>query len=499
MKNILQLFEKTASLHPDKTAFVDAGRRSTFAQTMENAKRIASALLPYGKQRPVAVMIDKSCSCIDCMLGALYANAFYTVIDVKSPQERIASILQTLKDPVILTDEKAAAAAGDFASLYPVLSYEDLVGTPVDALALERRREESIDLDIAYVLFTSGSTGIPKGTVIQHRSLLSYVNWVTEEFGFDENTVFGSQTPLYFSMSVTDLYSTLKCGCTYCMIPRSLFSFPLSLVDYLNENKVNTIYWVPTALSILSNWKVFDVRKPACLRTVLFAGEEMPANHLNYWIKSLPGVKFANLFGPTEATDICTFYVIDRPFSDTERIPIGRHCDNCNVLILKENGAAALPGEEGELYIRSGFVAAGYYDNPEKTRAAFVQNPLNPFYPETVYRSGDLVKVNEHGELLFLSRADFQIKRSGYRIELGEIEAAANAVPEIRGCACVYQKETQSIVLFYEGKKSDPAAILEQMRSRLPAYMVPDKVLRMKELPKNANGKIDRIQLLNSL
>lgn len=499
MKNILQFFEKTTSLYPNKPAFFDAARHSTFSETMAHARSIATALLPYGKQRPIAIFIDKSCNCIDCMLGALYANAFYTVIDVKSPQERIESILRTLGNPVLIADSNSINQAEVFADRYPMFPYENLVNEKVDELALLQRRSDMVDLDIAYVLFTSGSTGIPKGTVITHLALISYINWVTEEFGFDESTVFGSQTPLYFSMSVTDFYSTLKCGCSYYMIPKSLFSFPVSIINYLNENKINTIYWVPTALCILSRWKVFDVMKPSCLHTVLFAGEEMPASHLNYWARSLKEVKFANLFGPTEATDICTYYVVNRMFSDTERIPIGEHCDNCNVFVLKEDGSAASPGEEGELYIRSSFLASGYYGNPEKTKAAFVQNPLNPYYPETVYKTGDLVKLSESGELLFISRVDFQIKRSGYRIELGEIEAAANSVPDVNACACVYDQAAKRIVLFYEGKMSVLDSVIAQVKSKLPVYMHPDRVIRTKELPKNANGKIDRLSLLNEL
>ena len=232
------------------------------------------------------------------------------------------------------------------------------------------------------------------------------------------------------------------------------------------------------------------------MNTVLFAGEVMPTKQLNYWIKSLDNVKFANLFGPTEATDICTFYVVDREFSDTDSLPIGKHCDNCNVFILKEDGTEASVDEEGELYVRSSFVASGYYDNPEKTRAAFVQNPLNPYYPEIVYKTGDLVKMNERGEILYISRIDFQIKRSGYRIELGEIEAAANGHERIKGCACVYDKDSEKILLFYEGKKSDKDSVYEQVQNNVPVYMLPDEVIRIKELPKNANGKIDRIQLL---
>lgn len=334
---------------------------------------------------------------------------------------------------------------------------------------------------------------MPKGTVISHRALISYINWVTEEFKFDENTNFGSQTPLYFSMSVTDFYSTVKCGCTYNIIPKQNFSFPINLVAYLNDYKINTIYWVPSAISIMSNWKVFDVAKPKYLKTVLFAGEVMPTKQLNYWIKNLDSnIIYANLFGPTETTDICTFYVVNREFADDDSLPIGVHCDNCDVFIVNNDGELAKEGEEGELYARTTFMADGYYKNPKKTEEAFVQNPLNNCFPERVYRTGDIVKYNEFGEIIYVTRKDFQIKRMGYRIELGEIEAGANSVEKVKACACIYDKETDCLVLIYDGAVKNTNIVLEAVKNKVPAYMMPDKVLRIKEMPKNANGKLDR-------
>ena len=272
------------------------------------------------------------------------------------------------------------------------------------------------------------------------------------------------------------------------------------LIDYMNNRKVNTIYWVPTAISILSNWKAFDVKKPQYLQKVLFAGEVMPTKQLNYWIHSLsPEILYANLFGPTETTDICTFYVLNRPFADSESIPIGVACDNCDVMIIREDGLPAARGEEGELYVRTSFMAEGYYGNPEKTAQAFVQNPLNKRYPERVYRTGDLVRMNEAGEILYISRRDFQIKRSGYRIELGEIEAAANSVDKVKSCACVYSKSRDALVLFYEGGPKDTAVVQAAVKAKVPSYMLPDKFLRRKDMPKNANGKIDRKELTREL
>lgn len=491
MKNVLEFLEKTVEKYPSKIGFTDASRKSTFGEVLTNAKAIGTYLSEYGTRRPVAVLIDKTVNCIDVMLGSLYSNDYYIVVDVHSPQNRIESILKILENPLVVTDVQSEELAKSIGCEY--LIYEDMVKSIVDDNKLATIRSAMCDMDTAYILFTSGSTGMPKGTVISHRALISYINWVTEEFKFDENTNFGSQTPLYFSMSVTDFYSTVKCGCTYIIIPKQNFSFPLNLVAYLNEYKINTIYWVPTAISIMSNWKVFDVAKPEYLKTVLFAGEVMPTKQLNYWINNLDSdITYANLFGPTETTDICTFYVVNREFADDDSLPIGVHCDNCDVFIVNNEGELAKEGEEGELYARTTFMADGYYKNPEKTAEAFVQNPLNNCYPERVYRTGDIVKYNELGEIIYITRKDFQIKRMGYRIELGEIEAGANSVEKVKSCACIYDKEADCLALVYEGAVKDTNIVLEAVKNKVPEYMTPDKVLRIKEMPKNANGKLDR-------
>ena len=496
MKNILQFFEQTTEKFPDKIGFTDVNRSSTFGETMSNAKKIGTFLSAFGRRKPVAILIDKSCNCADAMLGVLYSGNYYIVVDVHSPADRIAGILSTFDDVMLLTDQTSLELSKEVCDGREIAIYEEITAqTSIDQALLDDIRQKMIDMDTAYILFTSGSTGKPKGTVISHKALISYIKWVTDEFSFDETTSFGSQTPLYFSMSVTDFYSTIKCGCCYNIIPKTYFSFPIKLVEFLNEKKINTIYWVPTAISILANWKVFDHAKPEFLKTVLFAGEVMPTKQLNYWIKHLDGVIFANLFGPTETTDICTFFVVDRPFEDDDSLPIGKHCDNCHVFIVNEQGVEAARGEEGELYVRSTFMADGYYNNPEKTADVFVQNPLNHAYPERVYRTGDIVKYNDRDELIYISRKDFQIKRMGYRIELGEIEAGANSVDGVKNCACVFDKETEKLILIYTGNVKDTSVVLEAVKMRVPRYMHPDYVLRIKDMPQNANGKIDRIWL----
>lgn len=495
MKNVLEYLEKTAADYPNKKAIVSQNATLTFSELLLLSQKVGTFLSSFAAKEPVALLMDKEPNCVCAMMGALYANCYYVVVDVNSPSERIKTILGMFDHPLLITDIEHEELAKTINGNY--CRYEDIIQTDVDKEILVARREAMCDMDTAYILFTSGSTGQPKGTVISHRALISYLNWVTNEFRFNSNTVFGSQTPLYFSMSVTDLFSTIKCGCTYCIIPKQYFSFPMNLIKYLNEQKVNTIYWVPTALSILANWKVFDVVKPEYLECVLFAGEVMPTKQLNYWISSLSAdVIYANLFGPTETTDICTFYRVNRSFSNDESIPIGTHCDNCDAFVINDSGKIAKNGEEGELYVRSSFMADGYYKNMQKTSEAFVQNPIHSNYPEIVYRTGDIVRYNERGELLYICRKDSQIKRMGYRIELGEIEASVNSLAEVKSCACIYDKEQDVIVLIFEGNIDDKQKIMEAIASKCPSYMTPDRVLRTDNMPLNMNGKINRKYLL---
>ncbi|MBQ9531495.1 MAG: amino acid adenylation domain-containing protein [Eubacterium sp.] len=495
MKNILELLENSSAKFPDKPAFIDDKNSVTYSLLESYAKRIGSTLLKTGaKNKPIAIYINKSADVINAMMGIAYSGNIYAVIDTEMPKERIDKIFSTLNPVAVITDE----ANSENAALFGLETFhiDDMKKAEINSDKLSEIRSAQIDTDPLYILYTSGSTGMPKGTVINHKNVLSYSKWAVDTFGIDENTVFGNQTPFYFSMSVTDIYSTLRSGATLVIIPKICFSFPIKLVEFLNNNKINTIYWVPSAFGIAANFKLFDVETPKYLKTVLFAGEVMPVKFLNYWKKYLPKTTvFANLFGPTETTDICTYYVAERELDVTESLPIGKHCDNCNVFIVNEKGEEANNGEEGELFVRGSFVASGYYNNPEKTAEMFVQNPLNTAYPEICYKTGDLVKTNELGEIIYIGRKDFQIKRMGYRIELGEIEAATSAVDGVKECACIFNKESDKIVLYYCAAKIEENEMLDFLKSKLNAYFIPDEVIKTASLPRNANGKIDRKEL----
>ncbi len=483
-----------AVLHyPHKIGFVDSSETKSFEDFRNNSYAIASAIIQKEIfKRPIAIYLDKSIKCLCSFMGVVYSGNFYTPLDVAMPLERIRRICDVLDPVYIITDK---AHGGIVSQLDIPLILLDDISDCFDLNAIMKVREKIIDTDLVYALFTSGSTGIPKGVVISHRSVITYMEWSTEAFGFNETTVFGNQTPFYFSMSVLDIYQTLKCAATLVIIPKSLFSFPSELLDFMYNKDINTIYWVPSALCQVANLKALNnpekIRK---LHSILFAGEVMPTRQLNMWRNTLPNAMYANLFGPTEVTDICSYYILNRDLENSESVPIGRACDNMALLILNENNKEVKKGEIGELCARGSSLAFGYYNCPEKTKEVFVQNPLNESYPEIIYRTGDLVYINDLDEIIYVSRKDFQIKHMGYRIELGEIETAVSSLDEIQRACCLYDNDKSRIVLFYAGN-IETTDVKKTLKTLLPRYMMPNDYYKMDVLPLNLNGKIDRQKL----
>lgn len=510
-KNILQLLEKTAEKNPEKIIFGEEKIEITYNDFVKDSKMIGSylakKLIDNCKNKnslivnkPIIIFIDKTINCLKAMFGTLYSGNFYTIIDTKSPKERAKSIIETLNASVIITDRKNKNKLDklEIIDKQTIIVLED-ISESIDDKLLEKIRNNQIDTDTMYVLFTSGSTGIPKGTVINHRAVIAYTSWVKETFDINEKTIWGSQTPFYFSMSITDVFSTIISGATLYIIPKMYFSFPVKLFEFLNEKKINTIYWVPSALCIIANLKALDNADLPYLKKVLFAGEVMPVKQLNMWMDKFKNAIYANLFGPTETTDICSYYVINRKFNNDESIPIGKNCDNCNLIVVDENNNEITPNDidkKGELLVRGSFLASGYYNNEKKTNEVFVQNPLNKSYREIVYKTGDIVKYNKYHELIYVSRKDYQIKHMGYRIELGEIEKNIYGIDGIILCACVYDDINSKIVLYYQAEESLTKEDLAKKASEvLLPYMRPNEYIKLDKFPYNANGKIDRKEL----
>lgn len=494
--NVTYWLDESAGRFPDKPAFVDEHKTVTFHGLRRQAMALATQMIQKGLfKKPVVVYLEKGVDVLVSFMGAAYSCNFYSPIDIDMPASRVNKILEVLQPSLVVTTAALREAFEEYDYQGDYLIFEKASAMEADEEAIDATRGKGIDTDLLYVLFTSGSTGVPKGVTINHRSVIDYIDWVTETFDITEQDSFGNQAPFYFDNSILDIYSTVKSGATTYIIPKNLFAQPVLLLEYLKEKKINTIFWVPSALIVVAKLKAFrNVDLSDTLHRVLFCGEVMPNKQLNTWRKYLPDVLYANLYGPTEITDACTYYIVDREFSDDEPLPIGIPMANTDILVLNDKDELVTGDEVGELCVRGTSLSMGYYHNPEKTREAFVQNPLNPYVPETIYRTGDLVKYNDYGEIVYLSRKDFQIKHMGHRIELGEIETAVSSLPEIALCCCLYDEKHQKIVLFIE-EELDKAYINGQISRLVPEYMLPNKVITLQKMPINANGKIDRVKL----
>lgn len=502
MRNItvLDILEQTAARLPDKPYLQDEEETVTYGQCREQAIHFGYALhkeLGGARKRPVVLFIDKSCRCVVSMLGVLYSGNFYVPMDVKTPLARLESILGTMEDAVIVTTEKDAAALRKTGYQGTALVYEELTAKWPEEDAervLQAVRAGIIDTDLMYLLFTSGSTGAPKGVAVMHRSVMDYIEAFTEMVNVEEGDIHGSQTPFYTDMSLKDLYMAMKAGATICLIPQKYFMSPKKLLQYLEEHRVTTLMWVPTAYRLISQFDALEKIKPQSLKKLLFSGESMPVPVYRYWRKYYPDAEITQQYGPTEITGACTTYRVTRDYADDETIPIGKPFPNTGIILLDENDRE-IPLTDtvsaGEICIFGSCLAAGYYNAPEKTAEAFVPNPTVADYPSLMYRTGDLARYDEEGNLVFISRKDFQVKHGGRRIELGEIETAFQAVPGLKAVCCVHDRREDKLVLYYIGEVPEEEMSLA-VRDSLPKYMIPAAYHKVDQLPILPNGKLDR-------
>ena len=440
IRNILCYAEESARRFPGKTAFADEETACTYDELIKSARAVGTRL---GREvtpgKPVPVLMEKGVKAIYAFMGIVSAGCFYILLDPKLPTERLRSVLDTLQAEVLLTDPAYDKPRERLEFDGKVIMMEEALQTQEDAEYLDNVRKQSRDVD--------------------------------------------------------PLYATLKCGATMQIIPKKFFSFPTKLLDYLVEREVTTLIWAVSALCIISTLKGFDYKVPQKIRKVIFSGEVMPVKHLNIWKKYLPEAMYVNVYGPTEITCNCTYHIIDREYEPGENLPIGKPFPNEKVFLLdEEDREVTKPGEKGEICVSGTALSLGYYNNPEQTAKAFVQNPLNQSYLEPIYRTGDLAYYGEDGNLYFASRKDFQIKHMGHRIELGEIETALETVEGLGRSLCMYDEAKGKILAFYEGDL-EKKQIVRAIGTRLPGFMIPNVFVKVEEFPLTKNGKIDRKKL----
>ena len=518
IQNILM---KSANRYPDKNAIVYHEEKIAYKDLDVVTSKLAVTLLESGVRRGdrIGVYINKSIPAVISILGILKAGGVYVPLDANAPLTRLACIIENSGMKCLLTSTRKG---DNVQQMFPeknpldiVLLTDDLKrlkeGLPVKVIPWEKIIERgevpppenlSIDTDLAYILYTSGSTGVPKGVMISHRTSLTFINWSCDAFDIRPEDRVSSHAPLHFDLSIFDIFTSLQAGATIFLVPEEFSIFPKRLIKFIQDNKITVWYSVP---SILVHMMVHGSMKNHSfpdLRLILFAGEVFPVKYLRELMGIVPQADYYNLYGPTE-TNVCTYYKVDQIEPDRIKpVPIGKACSNIEVFALDENNNIVTEiGTEGELYARGSCVAHGYWRDVKKTESAFIKNFLNSGFDEKLYRTGDIVTLDEKGNYNLIGRKDHMIKSRGYRIELGEIEAALYSHQDVKEAVAVAVPDefiTNKIITFIVPKKPDSLTKIEiekHLSERIPIYMMPEMIEFLESLPKTSNGKIDREML----
>lgn len=490
-RTVLDWLDQRVSVCPDKTVFTSGSGSLTFGQ-LDGARKaigtyLARKLPPHS---PVAVLTGRDIFTPACFLGVASAGCFYAPMDAGEPLSRLNQLLGVIKSQYLLTDRQNLNIVEQLNFSGTVIVMEDILHTPADEALLARAQGELTDQSPLYVIFTSGSTGVPKGVITSHHSLMCYIDAICKVLQVDETDVFGNQSPLDYIAAVRDIYIPIRTGASMVILPKNEFSMPGALFETLNRHRVTALCWSVAGVELPAKLGAFDLAKPQYLKKLCFSGSVINCKYLKIWMENLPDVLYVNQYGPTEATASCTYYVVDHKVEDDTVLPIGVPFENYRILLLNEDLTETAPGQIGQICVTGPILALGYYGAPERTKEAFIQNPLNPNYRELIYKTGDLGRMNQDGILEFHGRMDRQVKHMGHRIELGEIDATAMQVPGVTECCAMYNQEKELLYLFYTGS-AQPKEIVLHFRSVLPAFMVPRKLKQLEAFPRLPNGKMD--------
>jgi amino acid adenylation domain-containing protein len=487
--SLRNLVMRSAQNMPDAIAVKDHDTHLTYGELDRLANRLAYALTELGVYPGdrVGIWLGKSAYAVAAMQAALRLNAIYVPLDPFSPAARIRTIINDCSMRALVTMRQRASTVltDDLQHIASLCIDRDDLSAFSDAPG---QWPESTDDDIAYILYTSGSTGKPKGVSISNRNALAFVEWASTMLSSTAADRFANHAPFHFDLSVLDLYAAFHVGATVYPIPDGLSYMPRQLVNFLMQEGLTVWYSVPSVLTLMmEQGRLLEVSSLP-LRTILFAGEPFPVKHLRRLYKRWPEVRFLNLYGPTE-TNVCTYYEVTHLPDDWHKpVPIGKACSGDTVWAQKEDGTRAQTGEEGELMVVGPTVMVGYWGKP--------------VYGNRPYATGDLVRLLDDGNYVYVGRRDHMVKVRGHRVEPGDIEAALEEHPAIHEAAVLVMGADLEarLMAFVVPVGEEIPSLLEIKRhcaARLPRYMIVDEVRVTSALPRTRNGKVDR-QALSS-
>lgn len=498
-KNIIEYFNDTANFFPKKIALVDENSKVTFEELRNRSNILSNQIINKNNSfnKPIAVYLPKGIDSVVSDIAITISSNIFMNLDVDSPIKRVNNILESVKPKVIITNSLFLGKLDSLCKSYQIINIDEIkFDFLINNFIINKN---SIDSDPFCIINTSGSTGTPKGVTLTHKNYINYTNWAISTFNLDENYKLGVLSPIFFDHFVYEICLMMFKGVTLVLLNNKMASFPINLLKTLEKNNINYIFWVPTIMVNIANLDLLSKVNLSKLKMVWFAGEVFPTKQFNYWRSKLPNSKFVNLYGPTETSVDCTYYEVERNLIDNEPIPIGKPCENTDIIVLNLQNKEILKDEEGELCVRGTALSMGYYNDPVKTNEVFIQNPLNNLYNELIYRTGDIVSYNKYGELVYRGRKDTLIKHLGYRIELSEIEhILINNFNFFNNVFVDYNSNKKTIILHYESDKDFSVSDFRKKASQImPKYMIPNELNKMDLFPRNQNGKIDRVKLKN--
>lgn len=504
-KNVLEYIENNLSIYKNKIIYKNDNKSLSLVDIYNQSRSIATGILEnYNlSNKPIAVLINRDIDCLISYHGITYSGNIYVPIDVNQPIERIKKIFNTLELELILTNNDSQKIITDNNIDINTINIDNIRNLNINNLYLKEIRDNQTNLDPLYIIFTSGSTGEPKGVTIHHAAVIDYIEWASETFNFSDKDIIANQAPFYFDNSVLDIYITLK-HCSTLFIPNEkIYLFGSSILQMIENNNITSLFFVPSVLKSIAHTDLLNTFNYKGIKQILFAGEVMPNITLNILRNKFNNTLFANLYGPTEITVDCTYYIVDRVFDDNELLPIGKACNNSNILIIDDNTNLINKDNintPGEICVKGISLSLGYYNRKGDSDKYFILNPFNKFYREYIYKTGDIGYYNEFGEIIYTGRKDQQIKINGYRIELGEIDNALMQLNSITNAFTMFSKEKEIIVSFIESNheltKKD---IRLHLLKYIPKYCVPSDIIFLNKFPLLNNGKINKEYLKKML